>query len=99
VLCRVRSADHLAPHIIIYMLMPVNWMVLYIIGMQADVSSPATLAPDFDTLTMHQGSITEAKGVSKGKNSTYHRVKLLQGGCQSSCFLVSKKTDGEDCFL
>jgi hypothetical protein len=56
--------------------------------------------PYFDTLAMHEGSYTEAKGIIKGKNSTYYIIKSLHGGCQSSCFLVSKEhDDGGDLFF
>jgi hypothetical protein len=64
--------------------------------MQAEVSALATL--DFDTLPMYQGSITEAAGIIKGNNSVYAIIKSLHGGCQSSCFLVSKKHDDRNSF-
>jgi len=40
----------------------------------------------------------EAKGIIEGNNSRYYIIKPSHGGCQSSCFLVSKKNDVGDRF-
>ena len=57
----------------------------------------ALVVQDFNTLSMHEGSIMEAKGIIKGKGCTYYIIKPLHGGAQSSCYLVSKKKGDEDC--
>jgi len=62
-------------------------------------AAPVSTSVDIDAMTLHQGLITESKGIIIGNKSTYHIIKSLQGGCQSSCYLVSTKKDGGDCFF
>jgi len=49
--------------------------------------------------SVYQGMVKADKGIIVGNLCTYTILKLLEGGCQSVCYLVSKKNDHKEVYF